>query len=93
MPWIVKAPSISAIVALPGMPSVSVGMNAHCAAPLFAASGPATPSIAPFPKAADAALVSFFSSVYDENAAIVGPAAGQGAEERAKPGPAQDRPE
>jgi len=50
MPWIVNAPSISAMVPLPGMPSVSVGMKAHCAAALLADSGPATASMAPLPK-------------------------------------------
>ena len=50
MPWIIKAPSISAMVALPGMPSVSVGMKEVCAAALLATSGAATPSIAPLPK-------------------------------------------
>ena len=50
MPWIVSAPIISAITALPGMPSVSIGMNEVCAPALLADSGPATPSIAPWPK-------------------------------------------
>src|SRR3546814_3334910 len=40
------APSISAMVGLPGMPRLKVGMNAVCAAALFAASDPATPSMA-----------------------------------------------
>jgi hypothetical protein len=33
-----------------GIPSVSMGMNATCAAALLAASGAATPSMAPLPK-------------------------------------------
>ena len=62
MPWIVSAPSISAITALAGMPSVSVGMNLHCASALFADSGPATPSIAPLPKR-DGSFAIFFSTM------------------------------
>ena len=62
MPWMVSAPSISAITALAGMPSVSVGMNLHWASALFADSGPATPSIAPLPKR-DGSLASFFSTM------------------------------
>ena len=49
MPWIVIAPTISAITALGGMPSVSIGMKEVCAPALLADSGPATPWIAPFP--------------------------------------------
>src|SRR5690349_21940279 len=75
MPWIVSAPSISAMVALAGMPSVSVGMNLHCASALLADSGPATPSIAPCPKR-DGSLASFFSTMYDENDAMEGPVPG-----------------
>jgi hypothetical protein len=48
-PWISKAPMISAMMTLPGMPRVMVGMNAVWSAALFAASGPRTPSIAPLP--------------------------------------------
>jgi hypothetical protein len=50
MPWIVSAPIIKAMTALPGMPSVSMGMNEVWAPALLAASGPATPSMAPLPK-------------------------------------------
>ena len=49
MPWMISAPTISAITALAGMPRVSSGMKEVCAAALLAASGPATPSIAPVP--------------------------------------------
>ena len=49
-PWMMKAPSSSAITTLGGMPSVISGMKAPPAAALLAASGPATPSIAPLPK-------------------------------------------
>ncbi len=60
MPWIIMAPIISAITALPGSPSVSIGMNEVCAPALLAASGPATPSIAPLPKCAGSRAI-FFS--------------------------------
>ena len=49
MPWMMKAPIISAITGCAGMPSVSIGMNEVCAPALLADSGPATPSIAPLP--------------------------------------------
>ena len=42
------------------MPSVSSGTSTPVAAALFAASGPATPSIAPLPNSSGC-LVSFFS--------------------------------
>ena len=48
-PCTMKAPSSSAITTLGGMPSVSSGMKPPPAAALLAASGPATPSIAPLP--------------------------------------------
>ena len=57
----VSAPIISAITALPGMPSVSIGMNDACAPALLADSGPATPSIAPLPNR-DGSRASFFST-------------------------------
>ena len=50
MPWIIRAATMTAITALPGMPSVSIGMNEVWAPALFADSGAATPSIAPLPK-------------------------------------------
>ena len=49
MPWMISAPIISAITGLDGMPRVSIGMNEVCAPALLAASGAATPSIAPLP--------------------------------------------
>ncbi len=52
MPWMMSAPTISAITAFAGMPRVSSGMKEVCAAALFAASGPATPSMAPVPNRA-----------------------------------------
>ncbi len=50
MPCNVRAPTISAIVALVGIPMVRSGTNEVCAAALLADSGAATPSIAPLPK-------------------------------------------
>ncbi|MNL17720.1 hypothetical protein D3C87_1388290 [compost metagenome] len=50
MLWMVIAPTISAITALGGMPSVSSGMNEVCAPALLADSGPATPRMLPLPK-------------------------------------------
>ena len=58
----VIAPTISAITALGGMPSVSSGMNDVCAPALLADSGPATPWIAPLPNRSGS-LAIFFSSV------------------------------
>ena len=46
------APTISAITGLEGMPRVNIGMNDVCAPALLAASGAATPSIAPLPNCA-----------------------------------------
>ena len=62
MPWMVMAPTISAITAFGGMPSVSSGMNAVCAAALLALSGAATPSIAPLPNRSGC-FGTFFSNV------------------------------
>ncbi len=64
-----------AVVAEPGMPSVSIGTIAAVAAALFADSGPATPSMAPLPNCSGC-LDTFFSTVYDRNDATVGPAPG-----------------
>jgi hypothetical protein len=62
MPWIVMAPTINAMTALEGMPSVSSGMNDVCAPALLADSGAATPSMAPLPKR-DGSFAIFFSRV------------------------------
>ena len=61
MLWIIIAAIISAITALVGSPRVSIGTNDICAPALLAASGPATPSIAPLPKRSGV-FDSFFSS-------------------------------
>ena len=57
----ISAPIISAITGFDGMPSVSIGMNEVCAPALLAASGAATPSIAPLPNSAEC-RDTFFSS-------------------------------
>ncbi|OJU36890.1 MAG: hypothetical protein BGN94_04130 [Rhizobiales bacterium 68-8] len=62
MPCTISAPAIIAISALPGMPSVSSGMKEVCAPALLAASGPATPSTAPWPNSCGRREI-FFSTV------------------------------
>src|SRR5687768_18425673 len=65
-----------AVVVLPGMPSASVGTMAPPTAALLAASGPATPSIAPLPNSVlllDQRLVSTYAII----AAVVAPSAGR----------------
>ena len=62
MPWMIIAPTIRAITAFDGMPSVSSGMNEVCAPALFADSGAATPSMAPLPKR-DGSLARRFSII------------------------------
>ena len=62
MPWMIMAPTISAITGLAGMPSVSSGMNEVCAPALLADSGPATPAMAPRPNSRGV-FESFFSTV------------------------------
>ena len=47
IPLTINAPIIIAMVGLPGMPSVSIGMNDVCAPALLAASGAATPRMSP----------------------------------------------
>ena len=50
MPVITSAPSRMAVAGENGIPRESSGTIAPAVAPLLAASGPATPSIAPWPK-------------------------------------------
>ncbi len=57
----IMAPIISAMTGLAGMPSVRSGMNEVWAPALLAASGAATPSMAPLPKRCGV-RDSFFSS-------------------------------
>ena len=45
----ISAPSMTAVVPEPGMPSANIGTIAPVAAALLAASGAATPSITPVP--------------------------------------------
>ena len=49
MPYCVNAASITAAVALVGSPRDSIGTRVPAAEALLAASGPATPSMAPWP--------------------------------------------
>ena len=68
-----------AAVADVGIPSVNSGTNAPAAVALFAASGPATPSIAPLPPSPENSLGyfdSFRSAEYDKNVGISAPPAG-----------------
>ena len=57
------------------MPSERSGTSAPVAAALLAASGPATPSIAPLPNSSGC-FASFFSSAYERNVGISAPPAG-----------------
>ena len=72
----VIAPTISAMTAVGGMPSVNSGMNEVCAAALFADSGPATPSTAPLPNSLGR-LDTFFSRPYAANDASSAPPPGR----------------
>src|SRR5690606_36402013 len=65
-----------AAVAEVGMPSVSSGTRTPAAAALFAASGPATPSMAPLPNSSGL-LDRRFSRLYDRNVGISAPPAGR----------------
>src|SRR5918995_2715094 len=64
-----------AAVADVGMPSVKSGTSAPVTEALFAASGPATPSIAPLPNSSGC-LVNLFSVAYERNVGISAPPAG-----------------
>src|SRR5512137_2381392 len=50
MPWMIMAPTMSAMTGFDGMPRVSMGMKDVWAPALLADSGAATPSIIPLPK-------------------------------------------
>ena len=89
MPWMIMAPIISAMTGLDGMPSVSIGMNDVCAPALLADSGPATPSMAPWPNSPGVARHLLLQRVGGERGEH-GAAAGQDAEEGAEHGAAQD---
>src|SRR5215207_6463083 len=75
IPYETKAVSITAAVALVGNPSDSIGTSVPAAEALLAASGPATPSIAPWPNSSGC-LESFFSVTYDKNVGSSAPPAG-----------------
>src|SRR4029453_8797739 len=64
-----------AAVAVVGSPRVSSGTSVPVADALLAASGPATPSIAPLPNSSEC-FESFFSIAYDRNVGISAPPAG-----------------
>ena len=64
-----------AAVAVVGRPSVSSGTRVPVADALLAASGPATPSMAPLPNSPEF-FESFFSIAYDKNVGISAPPAG-----------------
>src|SRR5690625_852958 len=71
IPFTRKAPRIKAIVGVVGIPMVSKGIKVACTCALFAASGPAIPSTAPFPKRSGF-LAILFSVEYERNEEIEG---------------------
>src|SRR3954447_9188536 len=75
IPYDTNAVSITAAVALVGSPSDSIGTNVPAAEALLAASGPATPSIAPLPNS-PLCFDSLFSVIYDKNVGSSAPPAG-----------------
>ncbi len=78
MLWMVMAPTISAITALGGMPSVNSGMKEVCAPALLADSGAATPRMLPLPNSiSPGLLLIFFSSAYEANEASRAPPPGR----------------
>src|SRR5689334_466802 len=66
---------IAAVVDV-GIPSVSSGTSVAVTVALFAASGPATPSMAPVLPNSSGFLESFFSRPYERNVGISVPPAG-----------------
>ena len=90
IPWMMKAPTISAITGCAGRPRVSSGMNEVWAAALLADSGAATPSMAPCPNVSGLLGDALLDGVRGERRQDVA-AAGQDAERRAERGAAQDR--
>ena len=75
MPWMMKAPTSSAITGCAGRPSDSSGMNDVCAAALLADSGAATPSMTPVPNFFGS-FERFFSTEYDVKLASTCPPPG-----------------
>jgi hypothetical protein len=90
MPLSIMAPTISAITALAGMPSVSMGMNEVCAPALLAASGPGHATDVALAKRhfTDAAAALLFQRVGGKGRQQRA-AAGQHPEQRAQHGAAQ----
>ncbi len=76
-PCINNAPRITAVTLSPGIPSVSIGMNAPPTAALFAASGAITPSTAPSPNGRCGFLTVLRAWSYASSAAISPPAPGR----------------
>ena len=75
-PYCWNAASSTAAVAEDGSPSVSNGTSTPAAAALLAASGTATPSIAPWPKRSGS-LLNRFSMAYDTKVGITVPPHGR----------------
>ena len=90
MPWIIMAPIISAITALPGRPSVSIGMNEVCAPALLAASGSGDAFDRAVAEARGVARDLLLQHIGRERGQRRA-AARQHAEQRAEPGAAQRR--
>ena len=72
-PSMSRAPSMMAVVPLPGIPRHSRWIRDPPAAALLADSGPATPSIAPLPSSS-LCLLTFFSRPYETKLATAAPA-------------------
>src|SRR5262249_13451448 len=89
MPWMVSAPSISAITPEAGSPSVSMGMNLHCAAAVVGDSGACTPCDRPLAEGGGV-VGTFFGDHGGAKRGDGGPGAGHPAEEAAGSGAAQD---
>ena len=75
-PYPCIAARMTAAVAVVGRPIASSGTSVPAADALFAASGPATPSIAPWPNSARCSPASRRSVMYDRNVGISAPPAG-----------------
>src|SRR3954451_9382609 len=80
---------MTAAVALVGRPSDSIGTSVPAAEALLAASGPATPSIAPLPNSASCPLrfASRFSVMYDKHVGSSAPPAGRALKGKPTAGP------
>ena len=92
MPWMVIAPTISAITAFGGIPRARSGMKEVCAPALFADSGPATPSMRPAPEAPRVLRELLLDRVGRERAEHRA-VPGEDPEHRAEQGAAEDGPD